>query len=70
VAELPQTLLGELVELRRRVEQLERQVKRQTVDQRDTAGRLRVRIGRQDDGKYGTRIWSSAGALVFDDTAA
>lgn len=35
------------------------------------AGRgVRVRIGRQDDGKYGIRIWSSSGVLSHDQTYA
>lgn len=32
--------------------------------------RVRVRIGLQDDGKYGVRVWTSAGALTYDQTTA
>lgn len=32
--------------------------------------RTRVAIGRQDDGKYGLRVWSSTGALVYDYTSS
>lgn len=31
---------------------------------------VRTRIGRQDDGKYGIRVWSSSGVLSFDQTYA
>lgn len=32
--------------------------------------RTRVTIGRQDDGKYGLRVWSSTGTLVYDYTSS
>lgn len=31
--------------------------------------RVRTRIGLQDDGKYGLRVWNAAGTLVVDQTA-
>lgn len=37
---------------------------------RDSSGVLRVRIGKQTDGKYGVRIWNSAGVLQIDNTYA
>ncbi len=30
----------------------------------------RVRLGLQEDGTWGIRIWDSAGALILDETAA
>lgn len=35
---------------------------------RDGSGVLRVRQGLQTDGKYGIRIWNSAGVLQIDNT--
>jgi len=32
--------------------------------------RTRVAIGKQTDGKYGLRVWDSAGVLTFDHTTA
>lgn len=33
------------------------------------ATRVRVRLGRQDDGTYGLKVWNAAGALVHNYTA-
>lgn len=32
----------------------------------DATGRVRFRVGLQEDGKYGLRVWSAAGALLVD----
>lgn len=36
----------------------------------DAAGTTRVVLGLQADGKYGLRVWTSAGALAVDDTTS
>ncbi len=61
-------LLGMIRALQRRVELLEggRQATRQ--DLRDVNGTLRVRLGQQDDGSWGLRVWTSAGSLAIDHT--
>jgi len=56
----------ELGRTRARLEVLER-VTPQAISFHDGT-RVRVRIGLQDDGTYGIRIWDSAGALAFDYT--
>lgn len=53
-----------------KVAAIEASVGRDYQEIRDTAGTLRVRIGRQTDGKYGVRIWNSAGVLQIDQTYA
>ena len=37
---------------------------------RDSSGVLRQRNGKQTDGKFGIRIWNSAGVLQIDNTYA
>lgn len=32
--------------------------------------RERVRVGKQSDGKYGIRIWTSGGVLTYDNTTS
>lgn len=55
-------------DLEKRVEALER---RQPPSLSFSDGtRVRVRIGRQDDGKFGLRVWTSAGALTIDYTTS
>lgn len=40
------------------------------LDWRDDEGRLRIRLGRQEDGTWGLRIWNAAGVLTTNDTSA
>lgn len=56
-------------ELERRIERLEALLQRSALETRSADGVLRVRLGRQDDGAYGLRVWSAAGVLVIDETA-
>lgn len=70
MAELIPNETALVLELERRVARLERLVQAQRRDFRDTGGLLRVRVGLQDDGRYGLRVWTSAGALVIDSTTS
>lgn len=66
----PRDALAALVQLEERVADLERQTRRLRYDVRDASGVLRVRLGDIDGtGRYGLRVWSSAGALVVDSTS-
>lgn len=60
--------IDEVRELRQRVAQLERAQQASRLSFTDGAGTLRVRVGRQDDGAWGLRVWTSAGALAIDET--
>ncbi|MBA3689523.1 MAG: hypothetical protein H0W81_11975 [Chloroflexi bacterium] len=54
--------------LEARVARLEGRLQARRQDYRDGNGVLRVRVGQQDGGAWGVRVWSNAGALVIDDT--
>lgn len=60
----------DIAALQRRVQQLEAQAQAPYQEYRDTAGRLRVRVGVQADGAWGLRVWNTSGALIVDQTAA
>lgn len=62
--------LALLAELERKVADLERALVRVRSDYRDSNGVLRVRIGEIDGtGRYGVRVWNSAGVLAQDLTS-
>jgi hypothetical protein len=66
----PGNALALLAELERKVAALERASVRVRTDYRDSAGVLRVRVGEIDGtGRYGVRVWNSAGVLVHDLTS-
>lgn len=64
-------LSADVADLLARVAALELAVRTDRIDVRDQVGRLRVRVGLIDEGtgRYGVRVWSSAGSLIVDDTA-
>jgi hypothetical protein len=62
-------LLRTIADLRRRVADLEADRQRPYLELRGI-GERRLRIGVQDDGGWGLRVWDSTGALVIDDTTA
>jgi len=62
-------LLTIVAALQRRVGELERDRQRPYLELRGT-GQRRVRLGLQDDGTWGLRVWSAAGVLIVNDTAA
>ena len=51
-----------------KITKIEERLGRDFQEFRDSAGTLRVRIGRQTDGKYGIRVWNSSGVLSHDQT--
>lgn len=55
-------------ELEEKVQRLELDRQRPYLELRHGDGERRVRIGLQDDGRWGVRVWDGAGALVVDDT--
>lgn len=61
-------LLREIAQLRRKVADLEAGRQRPYLELRD--GNRRLRVGVQDDGSWGLRVWDSGGVLVIDDTTA
>lgn len=65
----PLDVLARLQRLEDRVQRLELDRERPFLELRGP-GAERVRLGRQDDGRWGLRVWSAAGALIIDTTAA
>lgn len=67
----PRDVLALVVQLEARVADLERQIRRLRYDVRvPTTGLLRARLGDIDGtGRYGLRVWDSAGSLAHDLTA-
>ncbi len=71
-------LVRHLRDLERRIATLERSrgrltaatAREGTITILDAAGTRRAVFGRQDDGKYGLRVWTSAGVLSVDDTTS
>ena len=70
-ASAPRDALAQIAALEERVADLERQIRRLRYDVRQPAsGALRVRLGDIDGtGRYGLRVWDSAGSLAHDYTA-
>lgn len=62
-------LLDRVKRLQRDVDQLQRDRQRPYLVLRDTGDR-QVRLGLQDDGTWGLRMWDTAGVLILDETAA
>lgn len=62
-------LLREIAQLRRKVADLEADRQRPYLELRGAAAQ-RLRVGAQDDGSWGLRVWDSGGVLVIDDTTA
>lgn len=60
---------AQLSDLQREVKERQRHTGGAT-DWRDDAGRLRIRLGRQEDGTWGLRIWDNAGTLQVNQTWA
>lgn len=61
-------LLRIVARLQEQVAQLERDRIRTFQEYADPAGNRRVRIGLQDDGSFGIRVWSNTGTLVHNYT--
>lgn len=53
-------------DLTKRVEALER--RQPAAIAFGDATRIRVRVGKQDNGSFGIRVWNASGALVIDHT--
>jgi hypothetical protein len=64
---LPLELVSRIGQLELRVRELERQTP-DAVSIQDDDGAERVRLGLQDDGSYGIRIWDAGGTLRHDQT--
>jgi len=62
-------LLTRIVRLEDRLQRLELQRQAPFLELRGP-GLERVRLGRQDDGRWGLRVTSAAGTLIIDTTAA
>ena len=61
-------LVTEVKRLRQRVSDLESAAP-DAVSIQDDEGTERVRLGLQDDGSYGIRVYNATGTQIFDQTA-
>lgn len=62
-------LLRTVARLERELAALQADRQRPYVELRGTASR-RARLGLQDDGSWGIRVWNSAGTLILNTTGA
>lgn len=54
--------------IRRRLDALEQATLAPTIEKRDPAGTVRVRVGRHPDGKWGVRVMDAGGSVTSDQT--